>query len=100
MSLAQDSKQFLAYLEKFTDNLPVLTLEDVIAEPDQTAIISVDVINGFLYEGPLSSPRVAPIGEPIAQLMAAAWALVCVRSCSCRMPTLKSRWSLRLMASM
>ena len=73
MSLAQDSKQFLAYLEEFTDNLPVLALEDAIAKPDQTAIISVDVINGFLYEGPLSSPRVAPIGEPIAQLMGAAW---------------------------
>lgn len=74
MSLAQDSQQFLDYLENFTDNLPDLTLEDVIAEPDQTAIISVDVINGFLYEGPLSSPRVATIGEPIAQLMGAAWA--------------------------
>jgi len=30
-------------------------------------------INTFLYEGPLSSPRVAAIDEPITQLMTAAW---------------------------
>jgi nicotinamidase-related amidase len=73
MSLAQNSQDFLNYLEKFVDYFPSLTLDEVITEPEQTAIVSVDVINGFLYEGPLSSPRVAPIGEPISQLMQASW---------------------------
>lgn len=73
MSLAQNSQQFLNYLENFVDVLPTIKLEEAITEPQDTAIISVDVINGFLYEGPLSSPRVAPIGDPIAALMDAAW---------------------------
>lgn len=73
MSLAKKSAKFLEYLENFVDNLPSLTLEEAIQEPEHTAIVSVDVINGFLYEGPLASPRVAPIGKAIAQLMNAAW---------------------------
>ena len=73
MSLAQNSREFLDYLETFVDILPTLTMDEAITEPERTAILSVDVINGFLNEGPLSSPRVAPIGEPIAQLMGAAW---------------------------
>lgn len=73
MSLAEKSKNFLNYLEDFVANLPTLMLKEAISQPDRTAIISVDVINAFLYEGPLSSPRVAPIGETISQLMKAAW---------------------------
>jgi nicotinamidase-related amidase len=74
MSLAEKSIHFLNYLEQFVAERPTLTLADVISHPERTAILSIDVINGFLYEGPLASPRVAPIGEPIAQLMDAAWA--------------------------
>ncbi len=73
MSLAQKSTKFLEYLENFVNDLPELTLEEAIRDPKHTAIVSVDVINGFLYEGPLASPRVAPIGKAIAQLMHAAW---------------------------
>jgi nicotinamidase-related amidase len=73
MSLAKNSEKFLEYLEKFVDDRPTLTLLEAIQEPERTAIVSVDVINGFLYEGPLASPRVAPIGKAIAQLMDAAW---------------------------
>ncbi len=73
MSLVQKSQHFLDYLEDFVANLPTLTLDEVITRPEHTAVVSVDVINGFLYEGPLASPRVAPIGESIAQLMRSAW---------------------------
>lgn len=73
MSLAQNSEAFLDYLENWTENLPTLTLDAAIPEPEKTAIISVDVINAFLYEGPLSSPRVADIDEPITHLMQSAW---------------------------
>lgn len=73
MSLAENSKAFLDYLEKWLGNLPSLTLEEATPEPQKSAIISADVINAFLYEGPLSSPRVATIDEPIAKLMQAAW---------------------------
>jgi nicotinamidase-related amidase len=37
-------------------------------QPDKVAVISVDVINGFCYEGPLASPRVATIVDPIVAL--------------------------------
>ena len=37
-------------------------------------LISVDMINGFCYEGPLSGPRVAGIVEPIRALFQAGYA--------------------------
>jgi len=73
MSLAQNSKTFLDYLENWTDNLPPLPFSEAIPNPEKSAIISIDVINAFLYEGTLSSPRVATIDEPITNLMRAAW---------------------------
>jgi len=73
MSLAEKSVTFLDYLENWLENLPALTLEEVISEPEDSAIISADMINAFLYEGPLSSPRVATIDKPINKLMRSAW---------------------------
>ncbi len=73
MSLAEKSKEFLNFLETWLENRPILTLDEAIPEPEESAIISADVINGFLYEGPLASPRVAKIDEPITSLMQAAW---------------------------
>lgn len=73
MSLAEQSTEFINYLESWLADRPVLSLDEAIPEPDKTAIVSVDVINGFLYEGPLSSPRVATIDKPITDLMRTAW---------------------------
>ena len=73
MSLAEKSTSYLDYIGNWLDGLTVLPIDSAVPEPDKTAIISVDVINAFLYEGPLSSPRVAAIDEPITQLMTAAW---------------------------
>lgn len=73
MSLAQQSETFLNYVESWLADRPALTLDEAIPDPEKTAIISIDVINGFLYEGPLSSPRVAPIDQTVTALMRAAW---------------------------
>ncbi|MFW5713511.1 MAG: isochorismatase family protein [Brevefilum sp.] len=73
MSLAQKSKKFLDYLESWLENRPTLTLDEAIPKPEESTIIAADVINGFLYEGPLSSPRVAKIDEPITNLIKASW---------------------------
>lgn len=73
MSLAEKSAGFLDYLENWLENLPTLALEEVVSEPEKSAIISADMINAFLYEGPLSSPRVATIDKPINNLMRSAW---------------------------
>lgn len=72
-SLAQQAKPFLDYLGQFLASLPALPLAQAVADPEKTAIISVDLINGFCYEGPLASPRVAGIVEPTARLFARAW---------------------------
>lgn len=73
MSLANNSVDFLNYLEDWLETRPAITVDEAILEPEKTVIIAIDVINSFLYEGPLSSPRVAPIGKPIADLMQSAW---------------------------
>lgn len=73
VSLAEQSKPYLEDLEQWVSNLPVLPIEQAIPDSTRAAIISVDVINGFCYEGPLSSPRVAGIVEPIVQLFQRAW---------------------------
>ena len=73
MNLAQEAVPFLNYLSGWVDQLPVMSPEQAILNPQRTAVISVDVINGFCYSGPLSSPRVAGIVVPIRRLFQAAW---------------------------
>lgn len=48
-------------------------LADVVANPDAVGIFSADMINGFLYEGPLASPRVAALASPVVSLVDRAW---------------------------
>ena len=68
-----NSQDFLVYLEQWVAHLPEMTLSDAVVQPGQAAILSVDIINGFCYEGPLASPRVARIVGPTAQLFKSAW---------------------------
>jgi len=70
--LAEQAKPFLNYLDGWMQALP-LPVGDAVPDPSKTAVVSVDVINGFCYEGPLASPRVAGIVEPIAQLFQQTW---------------------------
>jgi nicotinamidase-related amidase len=72
-TLAEQSRPFLDEIERWQQNLPAMPLAQAIPDALKTAIISVDVINGFCYEGPLASPRVAGIVEPIRALFVAAW---------------------------
>lgn len=71
--LAEQAQPFLAYLQNWQENLPTLSLVEAFPQPRQAAILSVDVIQGFCYEGPLSSPRVAAIVVPITRLFEQAW---------------------------
>ena len=72
-NLIQDSLPFLNYLAGWQHSLPALTLQQAMPDPLKTAILSVDVTNGFCYEGALASPRVAKIVAPITRLFQAAW---------------------------
>ncbi len=67
------SLPFLVYLDKWYEQLQNETLNTLIDDPSRTAVISVDVIKGFCYEGPLSSPRVKQIIDPITDLLKKAW---------------------------
>jgi nicotinamidase-related amidase len=71
--LAEQSVEFLGFLDEWLAGLAPLPLDRVIQDPARTAIISVDVINGFCTFGPLSSPRVAEIVAPIVKLFTRAW---------------------------
>lgn len=65
--------QFLDFLNGWLKQLQPVSLQQAAPSAQHTAIISVDVINGFCYEGPLASPRVAGIVEPITGLFTRAW---------------------------
>jgi hypothetical protein len=73
--LIQQSIPFLEYLVDWQASLPAVSLAQVCAAPERTAILSVDVINGFCYQGSLSSPRVKAIINPIIDLLKRGWEL-------------------------
>lgn len=73
MNLITEAAPFLDFLSAWEANLTTLSLNEAISEPEHTAIISIDVINGFCYQGPLSSSRVANIVNPIAELFQKSW---------------------------
>lgn len=69
----RESTAFLEYLDTFVSGLEDIKLADAVRDPDKTAIISLDVTNGFCHEGPLASPRVKGIIEPIVDLFQMSW---------------------------
>jgi nicotinamidase-related amidase len=70
--LISDSRPFLYWLVDWYNSRPVLNLAECLDEmendPERIAVLAVDVTTGFCSEGPLSSPRVGRIAQPIAQL--------------------------------
>ena len=67
--LIEQARPFLKYVVDWKNTLPTLSLVECIADrPDKVAVLSVDLINGFCYEGPLASPRIARLVAPIRDL--------------------------------
>ena len=71
----KNSKPFLKYVLDWEDSLLEIGINDVIKDPSSTAVLSVDVINGFCYEGYLASPRVQAIISPIVKLFKRAYSM-------------------------
>ncbi len=71
--LAEKSRDFLNFLDQWQAGLEPMPLKEALPQPERGAILSVDVIDGFCYNGPLASPRVAQIVEPITRLFKHAW---------------------------
>lgn len=68
-SLLADSQSFLKYAVDWHNTLPTISMRDTVRDnPARAAVISVDIVNGFCYEGALSSPRVANLVPPIVTL--------------------------------
>lgn len=75
--MSNENIAFLEYLTQWEQALPTLQAKELFADPENIAVISVDVINGFCKIGPLSSPRVAGIIPPIVALFSTAWGAGC-----------------------
>lgn len=73
INLAEGSKTFLNWLSDWYANLQPITLSAAVDEPPRTALITVDMLNGFCYVGTLSSPRSAACVQPIANLFQRAY---------------------------
>jgi nicotinamidase-related amidase len=73
-NLARSSKEFLGWLSNWHANLSALPINTVLSDPTRTAICTVDMLNGFCYEGTLASPRSAACIAPIVKLFQTAHA--------------------------
>ena len=71
--LNQKSRVFLDWLSEWYSNLKPLSLREVVDDPARVAICSVDMLNGFCYEGKLSSSRAAACVNPIVDLFQRAY---------------------------
>jgi nicotinamidase-related amidase len=69
-TLKTSSGDFLDYLEQWYRDLPEVSFSSLLKEysPEETAIVCVDVVNGFCKEGNLASPRIGQIIDPVVQL--------------------------------
>lgn len=72
-----ESKTFYLYLQDWVSNLPKVNVGSVFGMPEKTALLCVDMTNGFCKEGSLASPRVASIIPPIVRLFKQAWQAGC-----------------------
>jgi len=69
------SRPFIEWALNWKANLQPLSLSLLTqAGPEHVGVVSVDVIKGFCTIGPLSSPRINNIVQPIARLFEQAWA--------------------------
>ena len=74
IDLGKSGEAFLNFLQDWLARLPVVTLESLLGKcgAQETALLSIDVVNGFCREGNLASPRVGRIVEPIVRLFKTA----------------------------
>jgi nicotinamidase-related amidase len=74
ISFGERARPFLEWLDGWRKGLERRYLAEVFPAPDRAAIMSVDLINGFCYEGPLASPRVAGVVPAVVALFEKAHA--------------------------
>ncbi len=72
--IAQQSGEFLEYLEEWYRSLPPFPITAELTEPERTAVFSADMVIGFCSHGPLASPRIANLVRPVVALFRQAYA--------------------------
>ncbi|MCD4784822.1 MAG: cysteine hydrolase [Candidatus Eremiobacteraeota bacterium] len=74
----KQNRSFFEYLKEMEESLEHIPMKKIVEEaggPENVAVISVDVIEGFCRIGPLASPRVKAIIEPIVEILRKAYDL-------------------------
>ena len=74
MTLLAQSAEFIQYVDELVAGLKPARWSDVVTDPQRTAVLSADLINGFCYEGNLASPRIAAVVPHTARLFEQAHA--------------------------
>ena len=59
MSLLEQSAAFINYIDELVHHLKPIKWSDAVTDSGRTAVLAVDIINGFCYVGNLASPRIA-----------------------------------------
>jgi len=71
--MKQADEQFLDHIDVWMSRLPQLASTEVFKDPLKTAILSVDMINGFCREGSLASSRIEAVIPAIVSLLREGW---------------------------
>lgn len=69
-----ETNQTPQFIKTWLETIEPTTFAETALDPDTVAIFSTDMTNGFLHFGPLASPRVAALAEPVVSLFQRAWA--------------------------
>jgi nicotinamidase-related amidase len=69
-SLRKSSEIFLDFLDQWYSGLPMVSMKSLLKDfsADHTAMIAVDMVNGFCVKGNLASPRVGALIQPVVEL--------------------------------
>jgi nicotinamidase-related amidase len=62
-----------AFIQEWIDTLSPASLAELVPDPSRAAFFSSDLINGFVHFGPLASPRVLGVVEPVVSLFQRGW---------------------------
>jgi len=66
--MSENQQKFLTYLAEWQSTLPAKSFPEISDKPEEVAILSVDLVNGFCSTGPLASPRVQAIVPAVTRL--------------------------------
>ncbi|MBX0326117.1 cysteine hydrolase [Oscillochloris sp. ZM17-4] len=76
LNLTATAAPFLSYLDRWYTSLPSADLASIVGDtPDRVAVLSIDMINGFCKQGPLSGPRVGALIPAVVDIFTRAHSL-------------------------